>query len=122
VLTGFQWPFRLFETIPSTPRKSEELRSSNPRGEHSHDAPGAKLQDIPSEYVGDEKITLVARYYRGVYRFALRITDYPLEAILLTHDAFNRTRKQLRNCRDEATIVRMLVAAAIQGLNARGFN
>jgi hypothetical protein len=65
---------------------------------------------------------LVARYYRLIYSLALRITDDPLEAVLLTHDAFNRTRKQLRNRRDEAVIVRMLVAAVIQGLNARRFN
>jgi hypothetical protein len=66
--------------------------------------------------------TLVARYYCSIYNFALRMTDDPLEAVLLTHDAFNRTRKQLRNRRDEAVIVRMLVAAVIQGLNARRFN
>ena len=66
--------------------------------------------------------TLVARYYCWIYSFVLRITDDPLEAVLLTHDAFNRTRKQLRSRPDEAVIVIMLVAAVIQGLNARGFN
>ena len=65
---------------------------------------------------------LVARYYRSIYRLVLQITDDPLEALLLTHDAFNRTRKQLRTSRDEAIIVRMLVAAVSEGLNARGFN
>jgi len=65
---------------------------------------------------------LVARYYCSIYSFALRITDDPLEAVLLTHHAFNSTRKQLRSGRDEAVIVIMLVAAVIQGLNARGFN
>jgi hypothetical protein len=65
---------------------------------------------------------LVARYYCAIYHFALQITDDPLEAVLLTHDAFNRTRKQLRRRRDEAIIVRMLVNAVIQGLYARGFN
>jgi hypothetical protein len=65
---------------------------------------------------------LIARYYRGVYSLALGITDDPLEAVLLTYDAFNRTRKQLRNHPDEATIVKMLVAAVIQGLNPGGFN
>jgi hypothetical protein len=66
--------------------------------------------------------TLVARYYCLIYSFALRITDDALEAVLLTHHAFNSTRKQLRSRRDEAVIVIMLVAAVIQGLNARGFN
>jgi hypothetical protein len=64
---------------------------------------------------------LVARYYDSIYSFALQITDDPLEALLLTHDAFNRTRKQLRSRHDEAEIVVMLVAAVIQALNARGF-
>jgi hypothetical protein len=66
--------------------------------------------------------TLVAHYYPAVYRFASRLTDDPREALLLTHDAFNRTRKQLRSRRDEAVIVIMLLAAVIQGLHARGFN
>jgi len=65
---------------------------------------------------------LVARYYCSIYSLVLQITDDPLEALLLTRDAFNRTRKQLRSRRDEAIIVRMLVAAVSQGLNARGFN
>jgi len=64
----------------------------------------------------------VARYYCTIYSLVLQITDDPLEALLLTHDAFNRTRKQLRSRRDEAIIVRMLVAAVSEGLNARGFN
>jgi hypothetical protein len=65
---------------------------------------------------------LVARYYCTIYSLVLQITDDPLEALLLTHDAFNRTRKQLRSRRDEAIIVRMLIAAVSEGLNARGFN
>ena len=65
---------------------------------------------------------LVARYYDSVYGFVLRITDDPLGTVLLTHDAFSRARKQLRRRRDEAIIVRMLVAAVIHGLNARGLN
>jgi hypothetical protein len=66
--------------------------------------------------------TLVARYYCWIYRFVLRITDDPLEAVLLTNHAFKSTRKQLRSRRTEAVIVPMLVAAVIRGLNARGFN
>jgi hypothetical protein len=65
---------------------------------------------------------LVARYYCTIYSLVLQITDDPLEALLLTHDAFNSTRKQLRSRRDEAIIVRMFVAAVTEGLNARGFN
>ena len=65
---------------------------------------------------------LVARYYCSIYSLVLQITDDPLEALLLTHDAFNRTRKQLRSRRDDAIIVRMLVAAVSEGLNARGLN
>jgi hypothetical protein len=66
--------------------------------------------------------TLVARYYYSISSFALRMTDDPLEAVLLTHHAFNSTRKQLRSRRDEAIIVIMLLVAVIQGLNARAFN
>jgi hypothetical protein len=56
------------------------------------------------------------------YSLALQITDDPVEAVLLTHEAFIRTRKQLQNGRDEFTIVTMLVAAVIPGLNPRGLN
>jgi hypothetical protein len=66
--------------------------------------------------------TFVARYYCSIYSFALRMTDDPLEAVLLTHCAFNRTRKQLRSHRDEAVIVIMLLVAVIRGFNARGLN
>ena len=66
--------------------------------------------------------SLVARYYCSIYSFALRMTDDPVEAVLLTHNAFNRSRKQLRSRRDEAVIVIMLLVAVIQGLNARGLN
>ena len=65
---------------------------------------------------------LVARYYDSIYNLVLQITGDPLEALLLTHDAFNRTRKRLRSRRDDAIIVRMLVAAVSEGLNARGLN
>ena len=58
--------------------------------------------------------SLVARYYCAVYSFASRVTDDPLEAVLLTHDAFNSTRKQLRNCRDEVERVTILLNAVIR--------
>jgi hypothetical protein len=63
--------------------------------------------------------SLVARYYCAVYNFASRVTDDPLEAVLLTHDAFNSTRKQLRNRRDEVERVTILLNAVIRaGLTA----
>jgi DNA-directed RNA polymerase specialized sigma24 family protein len=63
--------------------------------------------------------TLVARYYPAVYSFASRLTDDPREAVLLTHDAFNSTRKQLRNRRGEVALVTILLNAVIRtGLTA----
>src|ERR1043166_2360208 len=58
--------------------------------------------------------TLVARYYPAVYSFASRLTDDPREAVLLTHDAFNRTRKQLRASRDEVALLIILLNAVIR--------
>ena len=63
--------------------------------------------------------TLVARYYSAVYSFASRLTDDPRETVLLTHDAFNSTRKQLRRRRDEVALVTILLNAVIRaGLSA----
>jgi DNA-directed RNA polymerase specialized sigma24 family protein len=63
--------------------------------------------------------TLVARYYPAVYSFASRLTDDPREAVLLTHDAFNGTRKQLQSRRDEVALVTILLNAVIRaGLTA----
>jgi DNA-directed RNA polymerase specialized sigma24 family protein len=58
--------------------------------------------------------TLVARYYPAVYRFASRLTDDPREAVLLTHNAFNSARKQLRSRRDEVALASMLLTAVIR--------
>jgi DNA-directed RNA polymerase specialized sigma24 family protein len=58
--------------------------------------------------------TLVARYYPAVYGFASRLTDDPREAVLLTHDAFNSTRKQLRSRRSEVALVIILLNAVIR--------
>jgi hypothetical protein len=58
--------------------------------------------------------SLVARYYCVVYNFASRVTDDPLEAVLLTHDAFNSARKQLGNRRDEVERVTILLNAVIR--------
>ena len=67
---------------------------------------------------------LVARYYRGVCTFASRLTDDPVEAVLLTHAAFTSTRKLLRT-RDEVRLVTILLTAvmrAAQLAKLRGVN
>jgi len=62
---------------------------------------------------------LIARYYPAVYSFAARLTDDPREAVALTRDAFNSTRKQLRNRRDEVLLASILISAVIRaGLSA----
>jgi hypothetical protein len=58
--------------------------------------------------------TLVLRYYSGVYRFASRLTDDPVEAVVLTHGAFVSTRKQLPSGRNEVEIVTILLTAIIR--------
>jgi hypothetical protein len=55
--------------------------------------------------------TLIARYYPAGYSFASRLTDDPKEAVLLTHDAFNSTHKQLRSgCNEVALVINLLNA------------
>jgi DNA-directed RNA polymerase specialized sigma24 family protein len=62
---------------------------------------------------------LVARYYPAVYNFASRLTDDPREAIALTRDAFNTSRKELRSCCDENVFASILVSTVIRaGLTA----
>jgi DNA-directed RNA polymerase specialized sigma24 family protein len=58
--------------------------------------------------------TLVACYYPAVYSFASRLTDDPCEAVLLTHEAFTTTRKQLRHRRNEVELVTTLLNAVIR--------
>ena len=58
--------------------------------------------------------SLVARYYPAVYSFASRLTDDPREAVVLTRDAFQSTRKQLWNRRDEVERVTILLNAVIR--------
>jgi hypothetical protein len=58
--------------------------------------------------------TLVLRYYSGVYNFASRLTDDPVEVVGLTHGAFNSTRRQLRSRRNEVEIVTILLTAVIR--------
>jgi DNA-directed RNA polymerase specialized sigma24 family protein len=57
---------------------------------------------------------LVARYYPAVYSFAARLTDDPREAVALTRQAFNGTRKQLRSIRSQTTIATILVSAVLR--------
>ena len=54
--------------------------------------------------------SLVARHYPAVYNFACRFTDDPLKAGVLTRDAFNSTRKQVRTCCDENVLASMLIS------------
>ena len=58
--------------------------------------------------------TLVDRYYPVVYNFVSRLTDDPREATLLTHEAFDRLRKQLRTCRDENVLASILMSILIR--------
>src|SRR5215510_5345943 len=58
--------------------------------------------------------SLVARYYPAVYSFASRLTDDPRQAVVLTHDAFTSTRKQLRNRRDDSALASILISAVIR--------
>jgi DNA-directed RNA polymerase specialized sigma24 family protein len=63
--------------------------------------------------------SLVARYYPAVYSFASRLTDDPREAVVLTRNAFNSTRKHVRKRRDEVALASILIAAVIRaGLTA----
>ena len=69
--------------------------------------------------------TLVLRYYSGVYSFASRLTDDPVEAVVLAHVAFISTRRQLRIRRNEVEIVTILLTAvmrAAQVAKLRGVN
>ena len=58
--------------------------------------------------------SLVARYYPAVYSLASRMTDDPRQAIVLAHDALERTRKRLGNRRGETAFASVLIAAVIR--------
>jgi hypothetical protein len=80
-------------------------------------APPRRNGNVPKSLRFD---VLVARYYPAVYSFASRLTDDPREAIALTRDAFNSTRKQLRSCCDDNVFASILISAVIRaGLTAR---
>jgi DNA-directed RNA polymerase specialized sigma24 family protein len=57
---------------------------------------------------------LVARYYPAVYSFAARLTDDPRDAVALTRQAFNGTRKQLQKMRSQTAIATVLIAAVLR--------
>ena len=102
-------------TMKGPPRRSGSILRAQSQGPNQKRKPPTKTKHTRFD-------ALVARYYCSIYSLVLQITDDPLEAVLLTHHAFKSMRKQLRSRGDEAIIVTMLVAAVIQGLNARGFN
>jgi len=80
-------------------------------------APPRRTGNVPKSSRFD---VLVACYYPAVYSFASRLTDDPREAIALTRDAFNSTRKQLRSCCDDNVFASILISAVIRaGLTAR---
>ena len=63
--------------------------------------------------------TLVARYYPAIHGFASRLTDDPREAIALTRDAFNSTRKQMQTRSDGNVFASVLISNVIRaGLTA----
>jgi len=68
----------------------------------------------PTKTKGTRFDTLVGRYYSAVYSFASRLTDDPREAMLLTHEAFDRLRKQLRTCGDENVLASILMSLLIR--------
>jgi hypothetical protein len=55
--------------------------------------------------------TLVARYYPAVYGFASQLIDDPREAIALTRDAFNSTRKRMRSRCDGNVFASVLISS-----------
>src|SRR5262245_52558615 len=65
---------------------------------------------------------LVTRYYPAVYSFASRLTDDPREAIALTRDAFNSTRKQMRSCCDDNVFATILMSIIIRAGLTCGLN
>jgi DNA-directed RNA polymerase specialized sigma24 family protein len=95
------------KALRSRNRLRGQLQESNQKGKPSVKTKCARFD------------TLVAHYYPTVYSFAARFTDDPREAFVLTRDAFNSTRKHLRNRRDEVALASILIAAVIRaGLTA----
>jgi hypothetical protein len=84
------------------PRTPEPAARTKPKRTPSKKRKGGRFEN------------LVARYYRGVCTFASRLTDDPVEAVLLTHAAFTSTRKLLRT-RDEVRLVTILLTTVMAG-------
>ncbi len=92
------------------PGRSSTVLHGLPQEQKEQGKPSIKTNPAPFD-------TLVARYYPAVYNFASRLTDDPREAVLLTHEAFTTTRKQLGNRRDKVELLTTLLDAVIR----RGF-
>ena len=128
--------FRFFENDSSgeTAAISDQSRRARrwPLGHYQHKR-GNKMKHRCNVRKGDGTVTdqkskppmkakssrfdsLVARYYPAVYSFALRLTDDPREAIVLTRCAFNSTRKQLRICCDENVVASILISNLIRAV------
>ena len=76
-------------------------------------AASTKSKRTPSNKKDGRFENLVARYYGGVCTFASRLTDDPIEAVLLTHVAFTSTRKLLRSG-DEVRLVTILLTTVMR--------
>jgi hypothetical protein len=113
--------FRFFENDSSgeTAAISDQGRRARrwPLGHYQHKR-GNKMKhrgkELGEKAQSSRFDSLVARYYPAVYSFASRLTDDPREAVALTREAFNSTRKQLRNRLDEAALVSILISAVIR--------
>ena len=90
---------------PQRARRSTACRDRTPTKKRTKPPKGKKCGRFE---------TLVRRYYSGVYSFASRLTDDPVEAVGLTHGAFISTRKQLQSGRNEVEIVTILLTAIIR--------
>ena len=97
-------------------RNPHNERTPSPSGKVPHGFPQEQREKInpPIKANPARFETLVARYYPAIYSLASRLTDDPVEAVLLTHDAFNSTRKQLESSRDEVARVTILLNAVIR--------
>jgi hypothetical protein len=113
--------FRFFENDSSgeTAAISDQSRRARrwPLGHYQHKQ-GNKMKhrckELGEKAQSSRFDSLVARYYPAVYSFASRLTDDPREAVALTCEAFNSTRKQLRNRLDEAALASILISAVIR--------
>jgi hypothetical protein len=93
--------------MKALPSRSGNVLRGQSKGPSQKRKPTVKVKRVRFD-------TLVARYYPAVYIFASQLTDDPREAVLLTHAAFNSTRKQLRSRRDEVTLVKTLLNGVIR--------